>query len=153
MLIDLHRALYSHCDHPLGRAPHIDAVLDMLIEECVGAEVQPTRLATFLQGSTTDLPEDYELRLHVWFRLPQGHPRYAEADRGLACLVRPIDQHGLRGPCLGGAGWLARPLQGEPRAQQGDWIDAMVQAQGYQEIPGSEWLSPCSGPLAEQTLR
>lgn len=151
-MIDFSRALYSHCDHSRGRASHIDVALDLLMERLMGVAVVPTRVATFLQGATVDLPQDHEFRLHVWCHLPQAHPRFPTADRGLFCLVRAVDERGLLGTSLGGVGWLGTPLRPHRRPRNGDWIDAMVEAQGYEELPDAEWLEPCGGPFVEQVL-
>lgn len=149
-MIDLARALYSHCDHSEGRAPHIDAIVDVLACATVGAQIAPTRRATFLQGATSLLDHPYEFRLHVWFDLPDGHPRFPLAARGLFCLVSPIVAEGLRGATYAGVGWLERRLTEPVAPEPGDWIAEMIHTDGFDAIDGAEWLDPIRDPMAEQ---
>jgi hypothetical protein len=150
-MIDLRRALYSRCDHGTGRSPHVDAALQAVAASAIGAPFAETRLATYLQGVTTDLEEPYELRLHLWFDLPAGHPRFPAAARGLCCLVQPIDASGLYGPLLAGVGWLEAPIR-LGRITSRDWVTEMIARDGFDAIPGAEWLAPTRDPLAEQVL-
>lgn len=144
MYIDLARSLYSHCEHAVNALPTSYAALqELLVQRLVGAPIRVTRTVTYLQGAVTLLEHDHEFRLHVWVDLPEGHPAFPDADRGLACLVRPISREGLLGPTVGGVGWLGRPLgEWQHLEDNEDWVTEMVRDQGYLSIPGAEWMEP-----------
>jgi hypothetical protein len=165
MRIDLDRARYSHCEHPgLHLQPPPDgldpcpvpaqllALLEPLCARIVGARLRPTRLVTYLQGAVTLLDHDDEFRAHLWFDLPDGHPGFRGADRGLAWILRPVRADGLYGPTVGGLGWLGRPLPARLRLPEDDWVSAMIQRQGYLDVPGSEWQEPLDDPNAQGVL-
>ena len=153
MTIDLNRALYSHCEHdPEQLSATWNTVLEVLVAQAVGAVVRPTRVVTYLQGAVTLLDHDLEFRLHVWFELPQGHPAFTGADRGLACIVRPVDRDGLTGPLLTGVGWLGQPLPEDLTFEADDWVGQMVRDQGYLSIPGAEWMEATDEPMAPAML-
>lgn len=141
MAIDLERAMYSHCEHAADVLPiHLSVLLERSLEDLIGAPIRMTRQVTYLQGAIADLTYEAEFRLHVWVDLPEGHPTFDHADRGLACLVRPITAEGLLGATLGGVGWLGRPLGPWADLSGGDWVTQMIEEQGYLSIPGAEWL-------------
>ncbi|MFK7927484.1 MAG: hypothetical protein AB8H79_04815, partial [Myxococcota bacterium] len=141
MRIDLDRSLYSHCEQPSDVLPeHLDVLLQHLIADLVGAPVCVRRKVTYLQGAVTLDGFDHEFRMHAWVDLPEGHPTFAHADRGLVALVKPVSAEGLFGPTLGGVGWLGRPLGPWARLAEDDWVSEMIQAQGYLSIPGAEWM-------------
>jgi hypothetical protein len=150
-MLDLRRALYSHCDHPLAAPPPIAAARDALVGAALGARFRPTRIKTFLQGTTTDLPDPFELRLHAWVDLPAAHPRFPDAARGLVCVVRPVAEEGLTGPTLAGVGWLERRLAADGPGV-GGWVGDMLRADGHEPIDGAEWLAAVRDPLAGQVL-
>jgi len=153
MSIDLARARYSHCEHPPDDLPAtFAALLEQLVMRTVGARAVPTRIVTYLQGAVTLLDHDHEFRLHVWVDLPDGHPSFPDADRGLMCLLRPITREGLTGPTVGGVGWLGRPLGDWLDLSAGDWVSDMVREQGYLSIPGAEWVEAVDDVNAQAML-
>lgn len=153
MTIDLHRAMYSHCDHDADTLPaHLVALLDSAVADLVGAPIRQTRITSYFQGAVTLLNEHAEFRVHVWFDLPHGHPDFPGADRGLACLLRPVGRDGLHGPTMGGVGWLGRPLSLADRLSGDDWVSEMVREQGYLDVPGSEWLGLAEGTTEKVLL-
>lgn len=153
MSIDLRRALYSHCEQPLDALPASLHILEgLLLDRVVGAPIRITRKVTYLQGAVTLLDHECEFRLHVWFDLPEGHPQFPQADRGLACLVRPITREGLTGPVVGGVGWLGSPLSPDLLLSREDWVSEMIREQGYIAIPGAEWSEPVADVTAQAAL-
>ena len=153
MAIDLYRAMYSHCDHEAEAIPpHLVALLDSVVEELVGAPVVQTRVTSYFQGAVTLLDQDAEFRVHVWFDLPQGHSEFEGVDRGLACLLRPVNRDGLYGTTMGGVGWLGRPLSAIERLPGDDWVADMVREQGYLAVPGSEWMRTRNDSTAQLLL-
>lgn len=153
MVLDLDRAMYSHCEQaPFALCSARRTHLDQLVQGIVGAPVRRTRLVTYLQGALTLTDADVEFRAHVWFDLPQGHPCFPFADRGLAWLLRAIDRDGLHGAVLGGLGWLGRPIEGELEASGDDWVSQMIAAQGYVTICGAEWQEPLEDHGAVELL-
>lgn len=153
MSIDLRRALYSHCEQPEDALPvSLLTLQELLLARIVGAPVRATRSVTYLQGAVTLLEHEHEFRLHVWFDLPEGHPQFPQADRGLVCLVRPITRDGLTGPVVGSVGWLGRPLDAGLRLSSDDWVSDMIREQGYIAIPGAEWTEGVSDITAQAVL-
>lgn len=145
-MIDLDRAGYSHCNQTkLDIDPSIEVVEGVLLNAIIGAEHTITRHTSYLQGGTTDLAHDYEFRSHYWFTLPNGHPSFQGADRGLAYLIQGVTAEGLEGPAYGGVGWLGRPIEGWTPWDPSDWVMQMVHDQGYFEMTGAEWRSEISG--------
>jgi hypothetical protein len=143
-MIDFWLAMYSHCEHPQqGRTlPSLQkSLLELTMVALLGdIRWSPTRLCTYLQGSVTFLDEDAEFRIHLWFSLSEGHPRFPDADRGLVCWVQPVSPEGLYGPVDAHVAWLGTPLADErPAADPKDWIGVMIQDQGYMSIEGSQW--------------
>lgn len=142
-MIDFNMALYSHCEDP-GLGTHLGTftkqLLDCVMEHVIGAPFEVTRLCTYLQGSVTFLDEDAEFRIHVWFELPESHPTYEQANRGLFCLVQPISPSGLYGPIQGQVSWLGEALTEQyMKPSPVDWVGTMILEQGYISIEGAEW--------------
>ena len=88
----------------------------------------------------TFLDEDAEFRIHVWFDLPDAHPKFSTANRGLFCIVQPISTEGLYGPIQAQVSWLGQALTEEYLTPEtSDWIGQMILEQGYISIDGAEW--------------
>ena len=155
-MIDFWLAMYSHCeDRSVGkRLPDLYRdLLEMRIGILIGTDWSPTRLCSYLQGAVYFLDEDAEFRIHLWFDLPNGHPDYPQADRGMACIVQPVSPEGLYGPIVGQVAWLGAALPaGHPEPHPKDWIGVMIREQGYLSIEGAEWTEPIPSAEAAQLM-
>jgi hypothetical protein len=155
-MIDFWWALYSHCEAPGGKediSPILGALLDEVVTPLVKAPMFITRICSFLQGSVTFLDEDAEFRVHVWFDLPETHPDFPHADRGMACIVQPVSPEGLYGPVEGQVAWLGEVLpSNRPAPDPRDWIAVMIADQGYISIPETQWSLPYSPRQVDQLM-
>lgn len=154
MLIDLDRHLFTNSDFllgmedvPLGERTLLEGALALAL----GVLPTVTRLTSHLQGPLEFLQARAEIRLHAWFDLPAGHPRFPTADRGLVALVQGADERGLTGRAVAIVSWLGAPLpddHGGPTSP--DWVVRMEAEQGYRDLPDSEWSKGVEGYSARQ---
>jgi hypothetical protein len=155
-MIDLNLALYTHYETGERWDSQCEAVSSLLlgmVGALIGAPFRVVRVASFIQGALTFLDADAEFRVHVWFELPEGHPDFPQADRGLASLVQAVTPEGLVGPSVGEVGWLGAPLPPDaPSPSPGDWVAFMEAQQGYRDLPGSDWSWPTCGLAVVQVM-
>ncbi|MFT7520444.1 MAG: hypothetical protein ACI9MC_002590 [Kiritimatiellia bacterium] len=155
-MFDLKRALYSHCEYGDASVPSIDAVdilLAGLASNVVGANgLVVARCGSYLQGATTLPHVEHEFRVHAWFDLPNGHPGYRVADRGLVCFVQACDAAGVYGAIHGNLAWLGVPLDPRRPVPGDDWVAEMVREQGYMTIPGAQWSEQLCGVPMHQVM-
>jgi len=155
-MIDFDLALYTHYEPPEGLRflPEVHSSLLLgVVGGIIGAPFRIVRVASFLQGALTLLEAQAEFRVHLWFELPHGHPRFPTADRGLAALVQAVTPEGLVGRAVGEVGWLGAPLPAEtPPPALDNWVALMEHQQGYRDLPGSDWSRPMSGLAAVQVM-
>lgn len=142
-MIDFWLAMYSHCEDPDLGARLGDfhrSLLEIVLDDLLGVGWQITRFCTYLQGSVIFLEQEAEFRLHLWFKLPGGHPQFPQADRGMMCLIQAVSPEKLYGPIFAQIAWLGEPLSSLlPDPDPMDWIGVMIRKQGYVSIKGAEW--------------
>ncbi len=142
-MIDLNLATYTNCTFPDGLAalgPVESGLISSILDELLDARWHVRRLTTHLVGPLEFLDARAELRAHLWVDLPNGQPRFRDADRGMVALVQAADEEGLYGPSLVEVAWLGRPLPptlSEP--EPADWLAVQERHQGYADIPDSQW--------------
>lgn len=152
--IDFRLAMYSHFEHvgPGALPAAEEALLDAALAEVAGCPTSRWQLSSYLQGPLTWLHEEAEFRAHVWIGLPEGHPEFPGADRGMVAFVQPVSRNGLYGHVMAEVAWLGQPLPADFEAADDDWVRQMILTQGYLAIPSAEWRHEINGSSTRQLM-